>query len=229
MHNRRTQRLLLYGIRKGSRLNGKDQPQTIVVLGGARSGKSTFAERLALSIAGDAPVLYVATAEAGDADMAERIARHRAVRPAHWRTLEVPRHVAVPIRTTLTESNCPVVLLDCLTLLATNWLLVAAPEGDAHAVHAMEDALHADVDALFTATAQAGATAILVSNEVGAGIVPAYELGRVYRDVLGRLNQAVARRADSVYAMFAGIPVDVKALARTTGLDPVLWQNDSGQ
>lgn len=175
-----------------------------LILGGARSGKSTYAEQLAAA-RGDR-VLYVATAEAWDDEMRARIAAHQAQRPAHWRTLEAPRGVGAAVAAARQPSD-HVVLIDCITLLANN-VLMALPEnaGEAEA----GQLLHAEIESIL-AVHQAGSAAwIVVSNEVGLGIVPAYALGRVYRDVLGRANQQLAAAADEVLFMVAGLPLKVK-------------------
>ncbi len=177
----------------------------VLVLGGARSGKSDYAQFLAGRLA--ERVLYVATATAGDDEMAERIARHRAERPPTWDTVEAPVDVAAAVRGALADHGA--VLLDCLTMLASNVLL--AQEDDPAAAEAR---LLADLDALCGLCAERGAALVIVSNEVGMGVVPAYPLGRAYRDMLGRANQRLARRADRVLLLIAGIPVDVRALSR---------------
>jgi adenosylcobinamide kinase / adenosylcobinamide-phosphate guanylyltransferase len=181
--------------------------ELIVVLGGARSGKSSYAERLARELGGE-DVLYVATAEARDEEMRARIAKHRAARPAGWRTLEAPLKAAERIEEVEREAaGSRVVLLDCLTLLASNALLAA---GDDAPPDRAEAAVRAEVDALLAAARRSAAAWILVSNEVGLGIVPAYPLGRVYRDALGRANQRCAAEASRVYFMVAGLPMPLK-------------------
>jgi adenosylcobinamide kinase/adenosylcobinamide-phosphate guanylyltransferase len=174
-----------------------------LILGGARSGKSAYAERLAARAGGR--ILYVATAEAGDDEMAERIAAHRAGRPAGWTTLEAPRGAGAAILATGMEYD--VVLLDCLTLLANNVIVplpepISAPEAEA--------ALRREVDSLLAVYAASSAKWLVISNEVGLGLVPPYPLGRVYRDALGRANQQLAGAADHVYFMVAGLPLVVK-------------------
>ncbi|MBF8284067.1 MAG: cobP [Anaerolineales bacterium] len=171
-----------------------------LILGGARSGKSAYAQRLAAERGND--VLYVATAEAGDDEMAARIAAHRAERPAHWRTLEAPRQVGSAIR--VVAGDAGVVLIDCLTLLASN-VIVPLPEPVA-----AEAALIAEVDGLLAAYAASQAQWIVISNEVGLGLVPPFPLGRAYRDALGRANQRLAAAADEVVFMVAGLPMRVK-------------------
>jgi adenosylcobinamide kinase / adenosylcobinamide-phosphate guanylyltransferase len=178
-----------------------------LILGGARSGKSTFAEQLAAQY--DGSVLYVATAQAWDEDMANRIAAHRAQRPARWRTLEAPVEVGKAI---LGAMPADVILIDCLTLLASNVIAPLDPADQAVA----DQALKAEIDALCDAVTTVAATDrtvnwIIVSNEVGLGIVPAYPLGRIYRDALGRANQRLAALADQVFFMVAGLPLTVKA------------------
>jgi adenosylcobinamide kinase/adenosylcobinamide-phosphate guanylyltransferase len=175
-----------------------------LILGGARSGKSAYAQRLAAERGND--VLYVATAEAGDDEMAARIAAHRAERPAHWRTLEAPRQVGSAIR--VVAGDAGVVLIDCLTLLASN---VIVPLPEPVTVVAAESALNAEVDELLAAYAESEAEWIVISNEVGLGLVPPYPLGRAYRDALGRANQRLAGVADEVLFMVAGLPMRVKS------------------
>jgi adenosylcobinamide kinase/adenosylcobinamide-phosphate guanylyltransferase len=178
--------------------------ELILILGGARSGKSTHAQNMALELAGP-DVLYIATAQAFDDEMRGRIAAHRAERPAGWRTLEAPSLIAAP----LTEAVGParVVLLDCLTLLTSNALLAL---GDALPARAAEAAVDAEVSALLAAYQASHATWIIVSNEVGLGLVPPYPLGRAYRDALGRANQRLAAAAGRVLFMVAGLPLTVK-------------------
>jgi len=186
------------------------EPPVVLVLGGARSGKSDYAQRLAGRLAGR--VLYVATARAGDEEMVARIARHQAARPAAWDTLEAPVAVAAAVEAALDDHGA--VLLDCLTMLASNVLLDDAASGHAPSPEAPEACLLADLDALCELCAERDVALVVVSNEVGMGVVPPYPLGRAYRDFLGRANQHLARRADRVLLLVAGIPVDVKALSR---------------
>lgn len=177
----------------------------VLVLGGARSGKSAFAERLARSIAGD-DVLYVATATVTDDEMAARIARHRADRPAAWETIELPLRVGERLCTR--RDLPPVVLLDCLTLLLST---PAFTEPDL-SEEAVEVHANAETDGLFRFVAQYSGTLIVVSNEVGMGLHPNSALGRIYRDALGRANQRLAVRADAAYFLVAGIPLDLQKL-----------------
>jgi adenosylcobinamide kinase / adenosylcobinamide-phosphate guanylyltransferase len=183
----------------------------VLILGGARGGKSDFAEELAAEQGRD--VLYVATAEARDEEMRARIAAHQAARPRCWRTLEAPLHVG----RSLTAVPAPAVaLLDCLTLLVSNVLGAVAGE-DPYADGSYDRAraaLDQELVDLVNWRRQSGANLLVVSNEVGMGLVPPYPLGRAYRDLLGWANRRLARLSDEVYLVVAGIPVDLKALAR---------------
>ena len=179
----------------------------ILITGGARSGKSAFAEQLAQTLGGD-QVLFVATAEARDEDMARRIAAHRRSRPVGWLTEEAPREVGRRLRAALGGRR--VALIDCLTLLVSNTILTLGESPD---LAEAESLVAREIDDLIEACDATSATVIIVSNEVGLGLVPMNPLGRVFRDTLGRANQSLAARAESVYVLLAGIPVDVKQLA----------------
>jgi adenosylcobinamide kinase/adenosylcobinamide-phosphate guanylyltransferase len=185
-----------------------------LVLGGARSGKSAWAERQVT--ASGRPVIYVATATAGDDEMARRITAHQAGRPAHWRTVEAPAQLLQAIETSAAHGDA--VLVDCLTLWVSNVLLAAIGARDPDSVPpaiwtAAETALVREVRALIALARDRALALILVSNEVGMGIVPATLLGREYRDILGRVNQAVASEADAVMLMIAGLAVDLRLLS----------------
>ncbi len=195
-------------------------PRLIVILGGARSGKSAFAERLAAR--SERSVAFIATATAGDDEMRERIARHRASRPKEWHTLEEPLDLAGALRSA--SDIADVLLLDCITLWLANWLFqrygtIDEEEFVSSALFA-EGALQKEVGALLEAldVLAPNKTLIVVTNEVGLGIVPAYLLGRVYRDALGYVNQCLARAADRVYLMVAGLAVDIKRLHEEASL-----------
>jgi adenosyl cobinamide kinase/adenosyl cobinamide phosphate guanylyltransferase len=162
-----------------------------LVLGGARSGKSRYAEGLITALA--PPWTYVATAGAGDDEMAERIASHRARRGPSWQTIEAPRDLVA----TLKSCREIPVLVDCLTLWLSNLMLA-------------EVDIEAEVGELETALAAMTAPVVLVSNEVGYGIVPDYPLGRRFRDHQGILNQKIAARAGRVILVVAGLPLAVK-------------------
>lgn len=175
----------------------------IFIIGGARSGKSTFAQELARARGHD-QVLYVATADAGDDEMQRRIEMHRRERPEAWRTVETRRRVGLAILECADDAT--VVLIDCLSLLVSNVLL----EADGPFAPATEEAVMQEVEELLACLEARDVDAIVVSNEVGMGVVPASPLGRAYRDVLGWANQHVAYRADEVYLMTAGIPRQIK-------------------
>jgi adenosylcobinamide kinase/adenosylcobinamide-phosphate guanylyltransferase len=179
--------------------------QLILVLGGARSGKSAFAQGLAQQMGGR-DVLFVATAEVGDEEMRARVERHRRERPAGWHTLEVQRHVGQAILEH--RDGFEVVLVDCLTVLIANRVLefedAFAPE--------VEAAMREEVEALVACARDVVGAVIVVSNEVGMGLVPPYPLGRAYRDLLGKANQVLAAEADGVYWLVAGLALDIKAL-----------------
>ena len=173
-----------------------------LVLGGVRAGKSRYAQQLAED---GRRVLFVATAEAGDDEMAARIQAHRAERPADWYTLEEPLDLVTVLAPRLPDYDT--VLLDCLTLWVSNLLL---QDGDDH--HVRPD-ISSQAGRLLELYEQGDAAWIVVSNEVGLGIVPATKLGRVYADELGRVNQRFAAAADDVIVMFAGLPVNLRALS----------------
>lgn len=170
----------------------------VLFTGGARSGKSARAEQYAARLS--PRVTYIATAEAGDDEMRARIARHRQDRPAGWETRETPLAPATALADLAPGS---VALLDCLSLLVSNLLLAHQPE----------PAVEAEVGALLETARARDLTLIVVTNEVGMGIVPAYPLGREYRDLLGRANQQVAAAAAETYLLVCGIPVELRALA----------------
>ena len=185
--------------------------QLILVLGGARSGKSGFAQQLARELGGD-QVLFVATAEAGDEEMQQRIEKHRHERPADWRTLEVQRDVSQAILDQLDGSR--VILVDCLSLLVANLLLDVQDPFSA----GLEAQVVAEVERLVSCAKRLDGHLVVVSNEVGLGLVPPYPLGRAYRDLLGRANQVLARNADRVYMLLAGIPMPIKGVDAQRGL-----------
>jgi adenosylcobinamide kinase / adenosylcobinamide-phosphate guanylyltransferase len=160
----------------------------VLLIGGARSGKTDLAVRMASEQG--APVTVIATGEAGDAEMAERIERHRRERPESWRTIEEPQRLREAIGQ-VPDDHC--LIIDCLTLWVANEL---ARTGDA-------ETLEQGREAAVTAAGRGGQT-IAVTNEVGLGIVPDNPVGRSYRDLLGRVNAAWAERADHAYLLVAG-------------------------
>ena len=190
-------------------LNGNGEDMRFdLVLGGSRSGKSDFAERLA-GRAGE-KVTYIATAPALDEEMAERVRRHREIRPLAWSTVEEPLRVAGLIRA---AAPGRVFLLDCVGAWVTNMLLdenFPAPSGPDGR---KEEAILAEVRRLLAALEESGCRLIAVTNEVGWGLVPEYPLGRAFRDVAGRVNQLLASAAGNVYLCVAGLTIELKALA----------------
>jgi adenosylcobinamide kinase/adenosylcobinamide-phosphate guanylyltransferase len=168
-------------------------PQLTLVLGGARSGKSRYAESLTTSL--PPAWIYLATAEPRDAEMAERIAAHRSRRGAGWRTIEEPHDIAAVL-----AADEGTTLIDCLTLWLSNRMLAGAD-------------IDTEIVGLEVALAARLRPAVLVSNEVGAGIVPDNALARRFRDLQGRLNQRLAARADRVVLVIAGLPLIVKGQA----------------
>jgi adenosylcobinamide kinase/adenosylcobinamide-phosphate guanylyltransferase len=182
----------------------------ILVTGGARSGKSTYAEKLARDLG--RPVLYIATAVPFDREMRDRIARHRARRPADWDTYEGDRNLAAVFKSH--PHSYRTVLLDCVTILITNLLLQAdgVETGNLGAAvwEKIEQNIWGELQAFLTAATQATATVIIVTNEVGYGIVPENQLARIFRDIAGRVNQQLAARAQTVYLVVCGLPVKLK-------------------
>src|SRR5262249_51906138 len=174
--------------------NSDVSPRTVLVLGGVRAGKSAFAVARAKELGGR--VVFVATAEAGDAEMAARIARHRAGRPASWRTVEVP--VGLPWALRALESEADVVVVDCLNLWVANMLTKRPEVSDAD--------LLAEAAELEAASTRPRCSLILVSNEVGWGLHPETALGRRFRDALGFVNQAAARAPDDPVLMLPACP-----------------------
>jgi adenosylcobinamide kinase / adenosylcobinamide-phosphate guanylyltransferase len=229
-----------------------------LILGGARSGKSALAEKLASVRTGDSGnVLYVATLQPFDNEMRDRIVRHKASRPASWRTLETPFNLADDLGNGWQGEQ--IILLDCLTLWTSNLLLRESeldrnfieenamygeiyddqppqletdreenitsdlqmtapsrprPQPSAPPDYAgLEKRITADIECVVNFARQKNCGLLIVSNEVGMGLVPPYPLGRIYRDMLGRANQRLATLADEVFIVFAGIPVELKKLA----------------
>jgi len=174
--------------------------QITLLLGGARSGKSHYARQLATKLGGK--VLFVATGEALDEEMEARIAEHRKDRPQNWRTLEIPTGVGKGIEKQIGDAE--VVLIDCLTLLISNLL------GDKPDYPEAEKRVLAEINELIAVMDKLAASFVIVSNEVGMGLVPETRLGRIYRDLLGKANQLLASRATEVYLMVACLPVRVK-------------------
>lgn len=183
----------------------------MLVLGGARSGKSAFAQRLAMQHEGR--TLFVATGQAQDQEMASRIEQHRKDRPKGWRTLELDCGVGRELPSNLTGVD--VVIIDCITLLVSNVLMRLVGESDVEAAleaegQEAERQVRSEIEGLLRCIEEHTACFIVVSNEVGLGLVPDNRLGRVYRDLLGKANQMLAGAAREVYFLIAGLPMQVK-------------------
>jgi adenosylcobinamide kinase/adenosylcobinamide-phosphate guanylyltransferase len=172
-------------------------PRLIFVTGGARSGKSNFAQRLAHSKKGS--TVFIATAEALDDEMRQRIATHRRARPSEWDTVEEPRHLGEAVQKCAGAYD--IVLVDCLTLWISN-LLTNNPLPETEIVR--------EVKSLIRSCKTESSTVIIVSNEVGMGIVPMNSLTRLYRDIVGSANQDIASEADEVYLVVSGISMKIK-------------------
>ncbi len=182
-----------------------------LVTGGAKSGKSAFAEQLAEQSGGR--LGYIATAQAGDEEMRQRIIKHQERRDSRWQTLEEPLRPSTLITAGETRSAYDVLLLDCLTVLISNILLSQPLNWDAptpDALLSLECLVMAEIEALARAAENFSGHLIMVTNEVGFGIVPLSPLARFFRDCAGRTNQRLAARADSVYLVVAGLPLCLK-------------------
>ena len=177
--------------------------KSILLTGGARSGKSKKALELAAKAGG--PVLFVATAAAGDDEMRERIEMHRKSRPKDWRTLEITIHAGNQIAKNI--GGAKTVILDCITLLVNN---IFEQYGENAASKKVENAVTTEIEELIKCIKKSQANFIIVTNEVGLGIVPGDRVSRLYRDLLGKANQILAASVDEVYFMVAGLVIPVK-------------------
>lgn len=190
--------------------NSKLKGTFTLILGGVRSGKSRFGQELAHRLGND-DVLFVATAESRDEEMARRIDKHRQSRPDTWRTLEQPLRTGKTIN--VVELLPKVVLVDCLTLLVSNVLLENELDHlSSEGTTAIENQMHAEIEELIAVAKNREIHLIVVSGEVGMGLVPENALGRMFRDLLGWSNQRLAACATSTYLMVAGIPINVSML-----------------
>lgn len=177
--------------------------QLTLILGGARSGKSSHA--LWLAEESRKSVTFIATAQAFDDEMSARIQKHKTERPANWQTLELPLHIAPNV----SQIRSDLVILDCITLWVTNLLMQFVKDDLVDEIPFMQMA-QAETEELLAAIQKSDQEWLIVSNEVGLGLVPPYQMGRVYRDALGWVNQRLAQEADAVILMVAGIPMMVK-------------------
>ena len=187
--------------------------EMVLILGGARSGKSSLAERMAER--SGPRVTFIATAQTLDEEMRQRIEAHKSARPREWRTVEEPLDLATVVEAAIGDSE--MVLVDCITVWVSNHIChIIAPESSSewhHEVEALGDRLRDQVARLVAISRSSGATLLLVSNEVGLGLVPDNPLGRAYRDLLGAINRQLAAEAGKVLLTVAGLPLDVKRLA----------------
>ncbi|WP_105618608.1 bifunctional adenosylcobinamide kinase/adenosylcobinamide-phosphate guanylyltransferase [Vallitalea okinawensis] len=181
----------------------------ILVTGGARSGKSTFAENLIKASYED--VLYIATAIPYDGEMVERIKKHREQRPSKWETYEGYKDLGQVLNNNTSEA----VLLDCMTIMVTNLMFDYMGEEDINDcdTELMEKYILEQINQLIDGTRAYAGTTVLVTNEVGSGLVPESKLSRVFRDIAGRVNQRIAGKAEEVYLVVSGIPVRIKGEA----------------
>lgn len=168
----------------------------LFVLGGARSGKSSYAIKLARKSGGR--VAFIATCQPLDGEMKKRIGLHKKSRPGHWQTFDEPRDIGILLKKIGVKFDT--IVIDCLTLLICNLMMDNQDEG----------AIKKKFEDMLSALDKIKAQAIIVSNEVGLGIVPDNKLGREFRDIAGRLNQRVAIKADDVYFLVSGIPWKIK-------------------
>ena len=177
----------------------------IFIFGGARSGKSSYAQELAHETGRS--VTFIATAQALDDEMSARIKKHQQERPANWGTREISLDISEHLRADPIQTD--IVLLDCITLLLNN-LFMPYVENDIVDEKRSMQAVQREVDDLLDCIREGKQDWIVISNEVGLGVVPAYQMGRAYRDILGWANQKLAKEADNVIFMIAGIPMVVK-------------------
>lgn len=180
----------------------------VLVTGGARSGKSSFAERYAKKYGKH--IAYLATAEAWDDEMQFRIACHRADRPATWTTYEAPREAEHAIREA--GKGHDMILFDCITIYLSN-LLCGFTEADLHDTGRVYAAAESCIGRLIDAARDVDSTVVFVTNEVGSGIVPENALARLYRDLAGLVNQQLAAAADEAYLVVSGLAIDLHAAA----------------
>ena len=182
----------------------------VMVTGGARSGKSVFAEKLCRDTG--ERVGYIATAVVTDDDMGARIAMHRAQRPAEWATFERYQDFSALEREPEFD-GCSVFLLDCVTTMITNHMVDSGLDFDIcdiGEVNLLEGYVRAQADELIALVRRRGKRLVIVTNEVGQGIVPAYRMGNLFRDIAGRTNAHIAQQADEVYCLISGLPLRLK-------------------
>ena len=182
--------------------------QIILCSGGARSGKSEFAERLALATAGQKA--YVATGQAFDEEMIDRIKKHQERRGEIWNNFEVPLHLAKEWQNI--SQSADVILIDCLTMFTTNHMMAHGSIQGQQDANQLEAAVLTELEALLASIKSCeGKTVIFVTNEIGLGIVPDNKLARYFRDIAGRVNRTVAAAADKLYVTISGVTIELKS------------------
>jgi len=182
----------------------------VLVVGGARSGKSTYAEKLCKNYGGS--VCYLATAKAIDDDMVRRIEKHKMQRPSHWLTIEKYKDFNL-LADEKAFIDCDTFLLDCITIMITNIMFdkeIDYDTCDNETIEIIENSVHKEINELIDIMRNHNKTLVLVSNEVGMGLVPSYRLGNIFRDIAGRANQYIAQQADEVYNVICGLPQKLK-------------------
>ena len=182
--------------------------QIILCSGGARSGKSEFAERLALATKG--PKAYEATGQAFDEEMVDRIKKHQERRGKIWSNFEVPLHLADEWENI--SQSADVILIDCLTMFTTNHMMAYGSIRGQEDANRLEQTILSELDTLLDSIQSCeGKTVIFVTNEIGLGIVPDNKLARYFRDIAGRVNRAVASVADKLYLTISGVTIELKS------------------
>jgi len=191
----------------------KKLSQSFLILGGARSGKSSFAEKIAENL-GETEVVYLATAQALDQEMEDRIKHHQNQRPKDWKTVEEPIEVNKVLESI---EKGKTVLMDCLTLYISNMILKTEElnddENNLEQKVNIEKEIIEEIKKIITTAQARDLNLIIVSNEVGQGVVPNNELGRLFRDIAGRANQFTADKVDKVFLTVAGFPLDIKDIS----------------
>lgn len=182
-----------------------------LVVGGARSGKSTFAENKAKEYGGN--ITYLATSVITDESMADRVKKHRAQRPREWKTIERYKNFS-ELQNDIDFVNSDTIMIDCITTLITNFMIDSGIDFDnckVVEVNNLESKIKEEVLNLISLCRNLNKKLIIVSNEVGLGVVPAYYMGNFFRDISGRINSSIAIKADNVYFTVSGIPMKLKS------------------
>jgi adenosylcobinamide kinase / adenosylcobinamide-phosphate guanylyltransferase len=179
------------------------------ITGGARSGKSTFAEKL---LKNQDSVIYLATCEASDDEMKDRIAKHKSMRNPAWLTIEAYKDLDIALNKLIKDKKY--ILIDCVTIMVSNLMILGNnidwDTVNIETVNNIEKNIHKEINKLLDIAHSFSGETIIVSNELGMGVVPPAPLGRHYRDIAGRVNQIIADAADSVYFIVSGIPIKIK-------------------